>query len=326
MFLLLTQILLWVIITFILYRLLTEVIPKQYFTLLGGFLLFAIIALAFFFPNDGLVSAAWNVISFPLKPLGAAIVLLIIALRNGLAKSQNLVVTAMVILLISSMPFFANLLAQRSEVIANPTQPTAPAQTTGAIVLLGRGSTLPFGQTQLNNTGDLIFYTSQLYQASGNQPLVIVSPGRSFDPQGNQDQTVEANDIATLLTQVGVPRNRITTEPSGLDLRGRARQIQRILQERGLENTPVTVVSPGFGSRIASQAFSDAGINVIAQPAGFFGSRPTINRLPSPLSFVPSVEALTVTTRVVEEFLTSIYYTLRGSLIPTTSVNPGNLG
>ncbi|NEP12580.1 MAG: YdcF family protein [Symploca sp. SIO2C1] len=322
-FVLLTQILLWVIITFILYRLLTEVIPKQYFTLLGGLFLFAIIALAFFFPNDGLVSAAWNVISFPLKPLGAAIVLLIIALRNGLAKSQNLVVTAMVILLISSMPFFANLLAQRSEIIAAQTE-AAPAQTTGAIVLLGRGSSLPFGaQTQLNNTGDLVFYTNQLYQASGNQPLVIVSPGRSFDAQGNPDQTVEANDIATLLTQVGVPRSRIVTEPSGLDLRGRARQIQSILQEQGLEGTSVTIVSPGIGSRIASQAFTDAGINVIAQPTGFFGSRPVaINRLPSPVSFVPSVEALTVSTRVVEEFLTSIYYTLRGTL----SGNPGNLG
>jgi hypothetical protein len=321
-FVLLTQILLWVIITFILYRLLTEVIPKQYFTLLGGLFLFAIIALAFFFPNDGLVSAAWNIISFPLKPLGAAIVLLIVALRNGL--KQNLVVTALVILLISSMPFFANLLAQRSEIIGAPTQATAPAQTTGAIVLLGRGSSLPFGaQTQLNNTGDLVFYTSQLYQASGNQPLVIVSPGRSFDAQGNPDQTVEANDIATLLTQVGVPRSRIATESSGLELRGRAREIQRILQEQGLENTPVTVVSPGFGSRLASQAFTDAGINVIAQPTGFFGSRPVaINKLPSPISFVPSVEALTVTTRVVEEFLTSIYYTLRGSL----SGNPGNLG
>ncbi|NEP57608.1 MAG: YdcF family protein [Symploca sp. SIO2G7] len=318
----LLQILLWVLITFILYRLLTEVIPKQYFTVLGALFLFGIIALAFFFPNDQLVSAAWKVISFPLKPLGAAIVLLIIALRKGL--KQNLVVTALVILLISSMPFFADLLAQRSEV-AGPADPTAPAQTTGAIVLLGRGSTFSFGQTQLNNTGDLVFFTSQLYQASGNQPLVIVSPGRSFDPQGNQDQTVvEANDIATLLTQVGVPRSRIVTESSGLDLRGRAREIQGILQEQGLEGTSVTVVSPGFGSRIASQAFSDAGINVIAQPAGFFGSRPvaTLNRLPSPLSFVPSEEALTLTTRVVEEFLTSIYYTLRGSL----SVNPGNLG
>ena len=323
-FLLLTQILLWVIITFILYRLLTEVIPKQYFTLLGGLFLFSIIALAFFFPNDGLVSAAWNVISFPLKPLGAAIVLLIIALRNGLAKSQNLVVTAMVILLISSMPFFANLLAQRSEIVGAQTEATAQAQTTGAIVLLGRGSSLPFGaQTQLDNTGDLVFYTAQLYQASGNQPLVIVSPGRSFDQQGNPDQAVEANDIATLLAQVGVPRSRIVTEPSGKDLRGRAREIQSILQEQGLEGTTVTVVSPGFGSRIASQAFSDAGINVIAQPTGFFGSRPVaINRLPSPVSFVPSVEALTVSTRVVEEFLTSIYYTLRGSL----SGNPGNLG
>ncbi|NER21017.1 MAG: YdcF family protein [Symploca sp. SIO1B1] len=324
MFLLLTQILLWGLITYILYRLLTEVIPKQYFTLLGALFLFGIIALAFFFPNDQLVSAAWKVISFPLKPLGAAIVLLIIALRQGLAKSQNLVVTAMVVLLISSMPFFANLLAQRSETVAQ-TDPTAPAQTTGAIVLLGRGSALSLGQTQLNNTGDLVFYTSQLYQASGNQPLVIVSPGRSFSPQGNQDQTVvEANDIATLLTQVGVPRSRIVTESSGLDLRGRAREIRRVLQEQGLEGTSVTVVSPGFGSRIAGQAFSDAGINVIAQPAGFFGSRPVaaINRLPSPLSFVPSEEALTLTTRVVEEFLTSIYYALRGSL----SVNPGNLG
>jgi hypothetical protein len=100
MFLLLTQVLLWLALTVIIYNLLLKVIPRTYLTLLGGLFLFTIIVLAFFFPSDPLVSAAWNVLSFPLKPVGATILLLAIALNQGL-KNRNQVVAALVILLIS---------------------------------------------------------------------------------------------------------------------------------------------------------------------------------------------------------------------------------
>ena len=331
MFLLLSQILLWLLITVILYQLLLKVIPRSYLTLLGGFILFAIIVLAFFFPNERLVAAAWTVLSFPLKPLGATILLLAVALNQGF-KNRNLVVAALLILLLSSMPFLANLLAQRLELGevtqgARTTATAAPAtQTAGAIVLLGRGTTkanLPYRtQIQLTDTGDRILYAAQLYQQQvsfGSQPLVIVSAGPRAELEGSRDQTVEANDITTLLTQLGVPRERIVLETRSTDLRTSAVETAGILRSRGLAGTRVIIVTSGINSRRARLTFADVGLNVISRPTNFIAFQPGATPRPRIRveSFLPSVEALTVTTRIVEEFLTTIYYSLRGWLAPT---------
>ncbi|HEY9651418.1 MAG TPA: YdcF family protein [Coleofasciculaceae cyanobacterium] len=321
MFLLLTQVLLWLLITVILYQLLTKVIPKQYLTALGALFLFAIIVLAFFFPNDRLVSALWNVISFPLKPVGATIILLSIALRQGLEKSKNLISAAFLILLVSSTPFLANLLAQGTELGAarNVAAPTGAA---GAIVVLGRGTTQanlpPRPQIQLTDTGDRILYAAQLYRQqadTGRNPLVIVSAGPREDLQGNQN---EGNDIAALLTQLGVPRSQIIVDTRGTDLRSSAVSVDRILSERGLRRSPVIIVTSGINSRRARLTFADVGLNVVARPTDFVVVQPgaTPRQRLRVESFVPSVEALTVTTRVFEEFLASIYYSLRGWLSP----------
>lgn len=330
MFILLSQILLWLVITVILYQLLLKVIPRAYLTVLGGFILFAIIVLAFFFPNERLVSAAWSVLSFPLKPVGATILLLAVALNQGL-KNRNLILAALLILLISSTPLLSNLLAQRLELgevtrNARTGAVTAPATSTaGAIVLLGRGTTqanLPYRtQVQLTDTGDRIFYAAQLYRQQvslGNQPLVIVSAGPRADLEGSRDQTVEANDIATLLAQMGVPRDRVVLETRSEDLRSSAVEVERILRNRGLRNTRVVLVTSGLNSRRARLTFAQVGLNVNSRPTNFVGFQSgALPRLRLRVeSFLPSVESLSITTRIVEEFWTTIYYSLRGWLAP----------
>jgi uncharacterized SAM-binding protein YcdF (DUF218 family) len=338
MFLLLTQVLLWLLVTVILYNLLVKVIPKTYLTLLGGLFLFAIIVLAFFFPGERLVSTAWSVLSFPLKPVGATILLLSVALNQGL-KKRNQVVAALMILLISSTPFFSTLLARSLELgEVSPTArtvrdgtaaaPAAQTQTAGAIVLLGQGTTQanlpPRTQVQLTDTGNRILYAAQVYrqqQSLGASPIVIASAGPREEAQGNRNQAAEANDIATLLTQLGVPRERIVTEAKSSDLRTSATEVKSILSRRGIGGTRVIVITSGYNSRLARLTYSNAGINVISRPTNFFavqpGTRENFNL--SIKSFIPSVEALGISTRIVDEFFTTIYYYLRGWLAPTNS-------
>lgn len=340
MFLLLTQVLLWLLVTVILYNLLVKVIPKTYLTLLGGLFLFSIIVLAFFFPNERLVATAWSVLSFPLKPVGATILLLSVALNQGL-KKRNQVVAALLILLISSTPFFSTLLARSLELGevsptartvraggggAAPTAPAAQAQPAGAIVLLGQGTTQanlpPRTQVQLTDTGNRILYTAQVYrqqQSLGASPIVIVSAGPR--EEAGRDQAAEANDIATLLTQLGVPRERIVTEARSNDLRTSAQEVRSILSRRGIGGTRVIVITSGYNSRLARLTYTNAGINVISRPTNFIavqpGTRENFNI--GIRSFIPSVEALGISTRIVDEFFTTMYYYLRGWLAPTNT-------
>ncbi|MEQ9233405.1 YdcF family protein [Coleofasciculus sp. E2-BRE-01] len=322
MFLLLTRILLWLLIAVILYNLFKKVIPKEYFTLLGGLFLFGFIVVAFFSPGNDAVSTIWNILSFFLKPVGASIVLLGFALRQGLDKSKNQVMAALLILLLASTPFFSNLLAASTEQTV-VTPESAAAQTASAIVVLGQGTTQPDEpprtQIQLTDTGDRILYAAQLYRQSGNNPLVVVSAGPRPNLQGNQDQIVEANDIRALLVQFGVPQTRIVLEPTGTNLRTSAEEVEDILRDQGIADNRIFLVTSAYNSRRAQQAFRSVGLNnVVSKPTGFFtvqpGTTSTITQWIE--SFIPSVEALTVTTRIMEEFYASIYYYLRGWQAP----------
>jgi uncharacterized SAM-binding protein YcdF (DUF218 family) len=315
MFLLLTQVLLWLLITVIIYNLLLKVIPRAYLTLLGGFLLFAIIVLAFFFPNDTLVRTAWSVLSFPLKPVGATIVLLAAALNQGLKK--NLIMAALLILLISSVPIVSTVLArplELGEVSRTATTAAAPA---GAIVVLGQGTTQPSlpprPQIQLTDEGsNRLRRAAQLYQEQtnrGNQPIIIASAGS------------EANNVASVLTQFGVPQGQIVTESRSQDLRTSAEQVRDILRSRAIGNRPIFLVTSAINSRRARLAFSQVGIRVVTQPANFVSTEPGTReaRNITIQSFIPSVDALSVSTRILEEFYTTIYYSLRGWLAPTAT-------
>lgn len=340
MFLLLTRVLLWVLVALLVYYVLLRWIPKLYLTWLGGLLLFAIIVLAFINPNEPIVSAGWEILSFPLKPLGLAITLLLLAIsgiKGGLNPTiLNQIRIATIVLLLSSLPIFAYGLAQQSELEAiqleqrrqqvcqvNCPDPAPGAeQTAGAIVVLGRGTTQPNipprTQIQLTDTGDRILYAAQLYneqRSLGNDPIVIVSAGPRPDLTG---RNVEATDIRTLLVRFGVPRDRIVIEPRGVDIRTSAARVSEILSQRGITPRRVILVTSGINIRRANLTFSNLGIQVIPRPTNFYafqgGVAPGRNVRIS--DFIPSVEALVVTTRVVEEYLISLYYFLRGWLTP----------
>lgn len=341
MFSLLTWVLLWLLVATIVYYLLVQFIPKQFLTWLGGIFLFLLLVGAFFYPNNNFVSSVWSIFSFPLKPLGLSLVLLMAALKNGVKKvSGNLVFTALIILLISSVPILAYQIAQQVEQEAillvqqiqqvcqvqcpDPRTLTA-AQRPGAIVLIGQGTTqanIPLRtQIQLTDTGDRILYTAQLYREQvdlGNNPLVIVSAGPRPELEGDENNVVEARDIGLLLERIGVPSAQIIREPTGVDLYTSAAAVDRVLRNRNIRDRPVILVTSAVTIRRANLTFSKFGIKVIPRPTNFYTIQGNANprRRLRVADFIPSVEALVITTRVIEEYLTYIYYFLRGFLAP----------
>jgi hypothetical protein len=113
MFILLSRVLLWLLIGTIVYSLFQRFYPGSNFVGRAVVvILLLVLALAFINPNEPAVSSLWKVISFPLKPLGAAILMMIFAaqkMKDGsLGKPGGyLVAWALGILLLSSTPAFA---------------------------------------------------------------------------------------------------------------------------------------------------------------------------------------------------------------------------
>lgn len=118
MFVLLSRVLLWLLIGAIALSLFQRFYPSSnYVGRLVVIVLFVVLALSFFIPNEPAVVSLWNVISFPLKPLGASILFLIFAaqkLKNGAIDKPGgyLIAWALTILLLSSTPAVAYFLVR----------------------------------------------------------------------------------------------------------------------------------------------------------------------------------------------------------------------
>lgn len=336
MFELLTRVLLWVLIVTIIWYIFSRFINKVYLTWLGGLIVFAFIILAFLEPTNSTVGSVWSILSLPLKPLGLAIFLLLNALKEGTKKvAANQVVAALLVLFFTSTPIVAYWLASQTARSASSTvqiqgdRPPDPISVK-AIVVLGDGTSPAdptYGvRTQFSNSEDAfgtglvsrLYYAGQVYRelaAQNNTPLVIVSAGPRPDRQEGAEQSQETTN---LLINYGVPEERILIEPNGVDVRTSALEVEQLLEERGFQKATDTIVliSPAINIRRASSAFAQVGLQTQARPTDFFAFqlRPG-GRLALLSDLIPNVEALALTTRVVDEYLTSVYYFLRGWLL-----------
>ncbi len=320
MFPLLTTILLWIAIVFIVWYVLTKLVPKKTYTQIGLILVLLVVVLAFFNPNDNFGGQWWSLISLPLQPLGLVIFLLGTALRQGKGKvNGDFVVWAFVLLLAASLPVSAYFLAQQV-VVAAP-KITSDATPVGAIVLFGRGTTriatFPRREVQLTETGDRILVTARVYAeqlAARRNSIVIVSAGPRPGIPLEQPNAIESKDLRVLLSQMGVPLAQIVEDDKGLDVRTTAEAVDRILRERNLKNQPIIVVTSGLQMQRVLATFAQLGIIALPRPTDFLSGnlRPVnFNAITLP-NLIPNVYALALTTEVIGEYLVRIYYYLRG--------------
>ncbi|NEQ31449.1 MAG: YdcF family protein [Leptolyngbya sp. SIO4C5] len=353
---LLTRILLWAAVGLIIWYVLLKFIPRNYLTWFGGLIFLALLVLSFVETDDPTVAIIWNIISFPLKPLGAAITLMAVALSQGVKKvSGNQVALALTILLIASMPLVARFLVGQAEqsvqeafqdrrtlcedICPADIPEVADLNDVIAIVVLGDSA------DTVNQAGDFpsqldnerpfnvglvprLIYGTELYRDLRNRgvlPFFIVTAGSR---SGNGDERAEKDQaIRQLLTNNGVPPDLIRIENSGSNVRASAEDVREFLRERELfdatdnprpQDNRVIVIAPALTMRRVGLTFENIGLQVVARPTDFYISEEgRSGDLAARLQdIIPSVEALRLTTLYWEEFLSSIYYFLRDWLPP----------
>jgi DUF218 domain len=334
MFELITQIIILAAIYFLVRFVLLSFIERKYLTWLGGIVLVLLMVLAFLEPTNRTVGLLWGILSFPLRPLGLVLILLGYAVRKGVKTvSGPQVMASLIILLICSLPVTAYLLTAQSEqqpvLQTTGQQDVTAARGVEAIVVLGDGSS-PTDPTyrirsQLNTGEDGIsvaqrsrlLYASQLYasqRARGNDPLIIVSVGPKPLEQNGISETSSIND---LLTTNGVPQDRIRIDLEGVDPRTSAVSAQRLLASGdAAARVPIMVVAPAINIRRVSSTFARLNFDVVPRPTDFYVFQLQGGlRLAAASDLIPNVEALVITTRVVDEYLATVYYFLRGWLV-----------
>ncbi len=147
MFLLLSRVLLWLLIGTIVYSLFQRFYPSGSFV--GRLILvviLVIVALSFLNPTEPAVASLWRMLSFPLKPLGASILMMIFAAQRikggGIDKPGGyLVGWALTILLLASTPAVAYFLYRAPLAMTGETSVATVAPTSGTLVALGQQTT-----------------------------------------------------------------------------------------------------------------------------------------------------------------------------------------
>ncbi|GAB4347973.1 MAG: hypothetical protein Fur0042_14660 [Cyanophyceae cyanobacterium] len=347
----LTFLLIWIFIGWLLWYLLFQVkfIPTAYYTGLGIVTVAALLTIAFMSPTGRTSELLGSLLSLLLTPLGLSLLLLSRwTLREGPNKftSNGLAATAFTILLFASTPMVGYSFAEQLE--RDSIRNLGDRGPTQAIVLLGQGTTRVAGigedRLELTESGDLITYAAQLYR-QGISNRIIVSAG--FRPEANAYwlskrttcpddpaafracRNAESTDIRILLQRMGVPASAIVI-PEGelanrrelVDVRTSALDVR---DEFG--GTPngarIALVASALSMARATYAFENVGFTVVPKPADFYTlpyDSPDLPNAPwrylSIPDLIPNVDGLTVTTKVIKEYLLSVFYFLRGWVSP----------
>lgn len=383
-FLLLTQVLLWVLVGLAARFVLLKALPKAF---LGGLvlvLLVAVTALTFFkgAPEAGLLGDIWQILSVILNPFGLVIILLCVVWRDVESGGKfNKVVLRIGVasLLIFSLPIVSNFLAQRTELEAVQIMQEAPPLN-GAqrvIVLMGQNTTRlklrprteaapaekkvdrngilpppePISESkfsmltnlplQLTEQGDRILEAAQLFNSErGNNPVLIISAGKRTDRMEKKDEKKEniseAADISRLLqSQFGIPGTAIIQDNDSRTVIEAAQNVRKILETRNIRyGNQIMVVTSAIESSRTALTFAreiapdGQGVTIISRPTDFYTIPPAaslanraknadlIERNFMVSDLMPNVDSLQLSTKVISEAMTSLYYFLRGWIRP----------
>lgn len=261
---LLTRLLLWLGIGYLLWWVLKKFIPANFLTWFGGAMILALIAGAFLFPDDSTIGVFWQFLVFPLTPLGGAITLLALSLSNGMKKVNGRMVTvALMILFFASMPLIARALVNHSEQSVQrayasqqrlcsdicPAIDQVPVDRAVSIVVIGENADAYRQTNALNSRIDAdnpldpvlvarLNSAANVYnRISAARPYVTVTAGPRFGSGEEQEPLRQA--IRQQLVGRGVPSESIRVEATGTDIHATVVDQRDFLTEQGLFTAPV---------------------------------------------------------------------------------------
>ena len=252
-------------------------------------------------------------------PLGLASILLILALLISYNRkaSSILVVAALAILWLCSTTGFSNLLARSLELQYLPPEEIPPAN---IMVVLGGGTepaTSPRTTVELNGAGDRVIYAAQLYQEGKAGQILLSGGGIEWQDSGS---TTPADDMATILLQLGVPQEALIIENESRNTYENALYTRELLDEQETEVGPILLVTSAMHMPRAVALFEKQGLEVIPLPVDFsvtenVAAASTADGFISKLlDILPNASNLSLTTNAMKEYLGYAIYKFRGWL------------
>lgn len=250
-------------------------------------------------------------------PLGLACLLLLLALtiRHRHKLRAGLIIAAILILWLSSTTGFSTLLARSLE-YRYPSQEDYPIA--DVAVVLGGGTepaVSPRNSVEVNSAGDRVLYAAQLYN-EGKAGKLLLSGGEIA--WLNEGSTTPADDMASLLTSIGIPQEALILETESKNTYENALYAKQILGTLAVDR--ILLVTSALHMPRAVALFEKQGLEVIPVPVDYSitdGAAPAdgASRLQVKLiDIIPQSGNLSLTTNALKEYLGYFVYKLQGWL------------
>jgi len=211
---------------------------------------------------------------------------------------------------IASVPAVADAVQRGYPPVAVPQALAASRDPGIALVVLGAGIwtyrsggeeiAVPTPQSAFN-----VLRGGQLYRQMGG-PLVIVSGGIA---DASVQRAREADILASLLREAGVPEERIILERKSNTTYTQAVEVAGMAKARGLRE--LVVISSPAHLRRTIPAFRAQGVGAAGYPADFLSER----RLPG-RRWLPAAHSADVTADAMYDYIAWFYYWSQGRLAP----------
>ena len=242
-------------------------------------------------------------------PLGAALLFGSVALALSFTRYRKLArfVLALTVigLWIAATPLFSHWLVAQLEA-QYPPQPIANLPEVDAVILLGGFLQQPLPSRlspDLTAAADRALEAVRLYKA-GKAPRILVAAGTLF---WQPAVAPEAELIADLLVELGVPRSDLVLETQSQNTHENAINAARIFAANGWA-TGLLVTSGAHMPR-ALAAFRRAGLNVAPAATDVDALTTDVGGV---FRFLPAADALERTTTAVKEIVGGLVYRSRG--------------
>lgn len=324
-------------IWYVLFKLLPQVKFKWFLPIL----LFVLIILEIFFPNDQLIATILHIISFPLRPTGFLLLLLIISSiqvqENKVPQSlKSLVLLLLIIALFSSIPWFSQRLEysiirsnlNHAEICPNNPNYTPLPEQSKLIVMLANSVGAYRPSEQIFTMSDRLLQTAREYQ--NNKPEIVLIASRK--PASETERIPSEFDlIRDQLVTLGIPRADIFNLNQIFDNTFNVKQtseaINAYIQARGLSNYQVIIISSPLDvgrfkltlEKTLKVKLGKRSKTITVIPSAWNLSNkfcPKQQLYPDIFDLIPSDASVLRSGQVVDEFLTSSYYFLRNWLTP----------
>lgn len=238
-------------------------------------------------------------------PLGLGILLYLLTTLASAVRSRRVGVFAglagLVILWAASMPATTNYVLNSLE-SDYPFVPVQAQPVTDAIVVLGGFTGKPDagrGDMEINDGIDRLLHGMRLFRA-GKAPVLMLVGGAA------RGHTPEAELMAQLLDEFGMPRDHILLESKSRNTRENGVNASAIMLTHGIKR--ILLVTSAFHMRRASAVFEKLGVGVVPAATDYQVGEPD----PGMLDWLPDAEALWGTTFGAKEYIGWFVYRLRG--------------